>query len=392
MATPQSLIKTSLIILILLTGGFFLLKNKSPAIQKGQWLDSTLKTSWQYYKSHMMVNGERVRSNNYKGTISEGQSYALLKSVWMDDPKTFEQTWQWTKNNLRRPNDKLFGWRWGKGARGVYRLLETENATDADQDIAYALLLAGKQWKKPEYIAEAQDIIKDIWRLNVQKVQGKYYLNPGTWKAFQEGYLTLNPSYFAPYVYRHFAHYDKKHAKGWQALAKNIYPTLEACSKLTSNKLPPNWCSINWETGAIGWSDKQGEGSRDFSYDAFRVFWRMAMDDSIDDSDNTGKAKAYLRQHQTLLDYWETNQQLPEGFHPDGSPRNPEASSSSGFALSALVAQSHVLNPQKSKTLYEKTLKSHYHDEGYWFNTYNDFLHSVIWFHLYSLSHKGIRE
>ncbi len=365
----------------------FSLVLKTPATTEKQWLEALLSESWQYYKTHMMVNTERVESNHYKGTISEGQSYALLKSVWMDDQRTFERTWQWTQAHMRRPNDRLFGWRWGRSESGVEQLLEIENATDADQDIAYALLLASEQWNVPEYRVEAQAIIKDLWRLNVQTVNGKYYLNPGTWEAFQQDYLTLNPSYFAPYVYRTFSRYDAEHAKGWRALAQNIYPTLEACSNLTKNKLPPNWCSVNWETGKISWSDKQGEGSRDFSYDAFRVFWRMAMDASLDDSGHTGKARQYLASHQALQRYWKKHHFLPEGFYSDGTPRTQGHSSnpSSGFALGALLAQNHELSPKALQSLYDSTLKPYYHGEGYWFNSYNDFLHSVIWFHLYTL-------
>ncbi len=346
------------------------------------WVEPILKTSWQYYKNHFMVETQRVRSNHYKGTITEGQSYALLKAVWMNDPVTFQRVWLWTRANMRRPSDHLFGWRWGEDSHGVERLLETENATDADQDIAYALLLAGEQWNRPEYIEEGKAIIHDLWRFNVQRVHGKYYLNPGTWRAFQEDYLTLNPSYFAPYVYRAFARYDTQHALGWQALADNIYPTLEACSDLTANKLPPNWCSVDWDTGKIGWSDKQGEGARDFSYDAFRVFWRMAMDAS----EGSVEAKNYLATHTALLDAWQTKRYLPEGYHSDGSPRQ-SSKTSSGFALSALLAQNHISTPEpkNDKLLYQVTLAPFYHSEGYWLNSYNDFLHSVIWLHLYTV-------
>lgn len=364
---------------ILCVIGLLLLWNAAPPPSSAQGLERTLQQSWQFYKNRFMVNGERVESEYYQGTITEGQSYALLKAAWMNDPETFEKTWNWTRTHMRRPEDHLFGWRWGLSPRGEWELLEMENAADADQDIAYALLLAGEQWNRPDYLDEAKGIIRDLWRLNVQNLNGKYYLLPGTWEGFRQEYLTVNPSYFAPYIYRKFAAYDPPHASGWQALANEVYATLETCSNLTANGLPPNWCAIQWQDNGIAFSDKQGPGSRDFSYDAFRVFWRMAMDAAL----GGAESKRYLKRHAYLLTHWQKHNTLPEGFSPNG---HPLGSQPSGFALSAALAQSHILSSADDATLYQKMLQPYYHSEGYWFNAHNDFLHSVIWLHLYTVS------
>lgn len=354
-----------------------------------QWnLSRLLSESWQFYKGRFLVDGAHVVSNTYGGTISEGQSYALLKAVWMKDPATFEKVWQWTKINLKRPHDHLLGWRWGDGQFGTSKgLMEVDNATDADQDIAYALLLAGEQWHRPDYTQDALNIINDLWRLNVQALDGHYYLIPGTWEGFKQEYLTLDPSYFAPYVYRKFAQVDKRHAQGWNQLADDIYDTLEACTNLTQPKLPPNWCAIRWRENPQGsriiFSDRQGDGSRDFSYDAFRVYWRMAMDAKLSPSPGRDRALSYLKAHPFLLNYWRNKKIMPEGFTAAGQPRGTETS---GFAMGPLMVLNHVSQPETNALLYQQSLGKHYHPEGYWFNDYNDFLHSVIWLHLYSLS------
>jgi endoglucanase len=357
--------------------GVLMICRSTSAPRADRPIPEVLRQSWVFYKTRMMINGERVNSNHYKGTITEGQSYAMLKAVWMNDPKTFERVWAWTRDHMRRPDDYLFGWRWGESDNGTEQLLETENATDADQDIAYALLLAGEKWSDSQYILEAQLIIPDLWQLNVAEVQGRYYLVPGTWPTFRQDYLTVNPSYFAPYVYRKFAKYDAAHAKGWLALADNTYPVLEACSNLTTSKLPPNWCAVRWDNSQIIFSDKQGAGARDFSYDAFRVFWRMAMDAS----DGSMQAKQYLNQHPALQSYWKTHKTLPEGFSSKGEPLGQ---TDSGFALSAALSQRHRLGIEPLRTAYDAMLLPAYHQEGYWFNDYNDYLHSVIWLHLYT--------
>lgn len=355
-------------------------------------LPQLLQHSWQFYKGRFLVDGAHVVSNSYGGTISEGQSYALLKALWMNEPATFNRVWQWTKLNMKRPSDYLLGWRWGDGERDTpFGLMELDNASDADQDIAYALLLAGKQWNRPDYTRDGLNIVKDLWRLNVQYLDGHYYLIPGTWEGFKQNYLTLNPSYFAPYVYREFAKADLAHASGWNQLADDIYDTLEACTNLTKPRLPPNWCAVKWQDDHQGsriiFSDLQGEGSRDFGYDAFRVYWRMAMDARLSPAPGRDRAKAYLKAHPFLLDYWRQHLSMPEGFSADGQPLSKETS---GFAMGPVLVLNQVHRPDdQDGALYQQSLAPHYHADGYWFNDYNDFLHSVIWLHLYALSLKS---
>jgi endo-1,4-beta-D-glucanase Y len=391
-----------LLLALILLGGIFAFNFKFPSRPAAYavsgkptpWnLHALLQESWDFYKGRFLVDGQHVVSNTYGGTISEGQSYALLKSLWMNDPQTFRRVWTWTKLHMKRPNDHLLGWRWGDGQFGTrLGLMESENAADADQDIAYALLLAGEKWHEPIYTEDGLNIVKDLWRLNVQRVAGKYYLVPGTWEGFRQEYLSLDPSYMAPYVYRQFARFDAEHAAGWNQLADDTYGTLEACTALTKPQLPPNWCAVTWQTkpghhSRIIFSDRQGAGSRDFSYDAFRVYWRMAMDSKLSPSPGRERALSYLKNHPFLLNYWQSHHVMPEGFTANGKPRGTETS---GFAMGPVLVLNHVLPPTAGHVpdgeLYHQTLAPHYHAEGYWFNDYNDFLHSVIWLHLYALS------
>lgn len=406
----------------------------APTSRESFW-QPLLQKSWRFYKQQFMPDGTHVVSNNYGGTITEGQSYALLKALWMDEPETFTRIWQWTQTHMRRSTDHLLGWRWGKHAQtGVEGLLEIENATDADQDIAYALLLAGERWRKPVFTQDGLAMARDIWRLNVKQQEGRYYLLPGTWEAFQSERLVLDPSYFAPYVYQTFARYDRLHAAGWRQLATDIYDTLDACSRLTTNQLPPNWCAVEFPTShrqkpvqsaarnqstysserlekksapnapstlskprpfalpRIVFSDLQGPGSRDFGYDAFRVYWRMLMDAKLSPSPGRERALAYLKSHDFLLKYWQQHQRVPEGFSSTGQPLSQ---TTSGFSLGPVLVLNQVTplpffrQPDGSANdvaFYHASLRPYYHADGYWFNDYNDFLHSVIWLHLYAVS------
>ena len=71
-----------------------------------------LSSSWEKYKVKFLNKDGRIidySQNNI--TTSEGQGYALLRAVWMDDKAAFDLVWKWTKENLKRPKDNLFGWR-----------------------------------------------------------------------------------------------------------------------------------------------------------------------------------------------------------------------------------------------------------------------------------------
>jgi hypothetical protein len=54
--------------------------------------------------------------------------------------------------------------------------------------------------------------------------------------------------------------------------------------------------------------------------------------------------------------------------------------------MGPVLVLGHFQHPAQNGVLYRQLLAPHYHADGYWFNDYNDFLHSVIWLHLYALS------
>jgi len=362
---------TLLSILIL---GLVLSMNIATAETLSATLDQQLHQSWDYYKRVHMLRDELV----WEGmSNSESQSYAMLKAYFMNDRQTFARVWRWTKQNMKRDNDELFYWLYTPNADGGFGKQDDYNAADGDQDIAYALLMAGESWGEREYLYEGARIAQDLWDKNVVRILNRYYLLPGDAPWFQnETAITVNPSYLAPYVYRKFAQYDLPHAKGWSQLARDIYPTLEACSNLSRMKLPVNFCDISKKTGRAQFSAREPEYSSQFSYDAFRVFWRMAMD-------KTPESRRYLQRHRALLTWFTRNGSIPEGFDQLGKPAFDRAPS--GYAHSAAMAQSHVIEPQRDRQRYAKLIAPYWHEEGYWFSEHDVFQSSVIWFNLYPM-------
>ena len=111
--------------------------------------DDFVLRAWDAYKAAYIHPDGYVldRTRNSGEVTSEGQGYALLRAVWMRDEATFTQVLDWTESRLRRP-DGLYSWRWSPEAGGHVRDVNT--ATDADQEAAFALILASVVFGKPE--------------------------------------------------------------------------------------------------------------------------------------------------------------------------------------------------------------------------------------------------
>src|ERR1051326_6242308 len=64
-----------------------------------------LSALWDAYKRNYWDSTSGRTLDKQRGgiTTSEGQSYTMLRAVWMDDRPTFDKTWTWTQTNLKRP-------------------------------------------------------------------------------------------------------------------------------------------------------------------------------------------------------------------------------------------------------------------------------------------------
>jgi endoglucanase len=336
-----------------------------------------LVSTWESYKKNFITpKGNTIDPTSNK-TTSEGQSYALLRSVWMNDKTQFDASWKWTKDNLQQSN-KLFGWQWGEKKDGSYGLLDKGSAADADEDIALALAFAGKRWNNPEYIAESKEIISAIWRNEVMIMKNKPYLVVGNW-AKEKEFALINPSYLSPASYRIFSQIDNSHP--WQQLVTSSYEVLASCTqnkldKSTSVGLPPDWCAIN-KNGSIIPSPEKGLNSTAYSYDAFRSPWRIALDYQWN---KEPRAKTWLTKNDFLRKEWEAKHKLLVGYAHDGKPwENYE----SAGAYAANLASFVITDKTNAKKIYEeKVLKKLFEDKNssYWEDPKSYYTQNWAWF------------
>jgi endo-1,4-beta-D-glucanase Y len=206
-------------------------------------------------------------------TVSEGIGYGMLIAVYMNDQQLFDELWKYEQQWL----SKYGLMDWYIDAAGSKRLGEGA-ASDADEDMAFALLMADRQWGgsgslgKP-YLDVAKGQISNMWDHEIQ--EGKL-LKPGDSWNLPDPWSLVNVSYFAPSYYRAFAAASGN--MGWNDVVSTSYDTLEnslnAMNGNASNGLVPAWStSAGAPTGAafVG-------APTNYQYDSCRTPFRIGID------------------------------------------------------------------------------------------------------------------
>lgn len=316
----------------------------------------TLQQSWKAYVARFIEPDGRVVDPKGGGvSTSEGQAYAMLRAVWLRDRAVFDRTYAWGKNHLnvgiRR--DRLWAWKWTKAPDARSRVPDSAFASDADQDVALALILAFRTWKDERYRRDAAAILADLWRLATVDARGRRFLLAGD-KLCEGLTCKLNPSYCAPYAYRIFALHDRE--RDWQSLVDSSYAMLETSADLTGTRLPPDWIVLDTRTGRL--TLPAGKDSA-FSYDAMRVYWRVAMDRELF---TEPRADGYLKRTLPwLIARWEQVGTLPAVIPSSGD--NP-ADYESPEMLAALLPALRRVRPDIGAVI-ERRLQSLY-AHGVW--------------------------
>jgi len=239
--------------------------------------DGLLQTMWGDYVARFITAG-RVSDPQRDGeTTSEGQAYAMLRAVYMNDRATFDDVWRWTQEHLQvRSDDALLAWRWSPANGGA--VLDESPAADAEEDAALALLFASRQWSDERYRLDAQTLMDSIWSGLTQEVAGHRLLIASDWAAGDPA--VVNPSYLAPYAYRVFAEADPTHQ--WDELIESSYALFaEIADSATTGGvagLVPNWIVVDAKTGQPGRATGLVRSPDEFSFDASRVPFRLALD------------------------------------------------------------------------------------------------------------------
>ncbi|NET47791.1 MAG: glycosyl hydrolase [Merismopedia sp. SIO2A8] len=350
-----------------------------------------LTDSWDVYKDRFIQDDGRVIDWEAQDrTVSEGQAYAMLRAVMMDDPATFESTLTWAEVNLERRDasgvklDHLWAWQWGQKVGTAWGILDETFASDADLDAATALILAAQRWDRPDYLELARTKLADLWTLSTVEIpiavteQGsdRYFL-PGPRAAFQQGLVTyLNPSYFAPYAFRLFAEVDPDH--DWLALIDTSYAALNQSASISTMGLPSDWVGLDIATGDYRAVDPLLPLKSVYSFDAFRVWWRVALDYLLFESP---EAKDFLVAFLPELEnQWRSHQFIAAVIDSNGQDI-VDYESTAQYAM--LHTAFRIVEPAIADDIWSQKLFPAYKN-GIWDNDTAYYTQNLAWFGLAS--------
>ncbi len=221
----------------------------------------------------------RVQRPNEPGlapnsTVSEGIGYGMLIAVYMNDQNLFDNLWKYEQHWVDASG--LMNWYIAADGSGLGPN-GSGAATDADEDMAFALVMANRQWGGQGALAMtyeqyAVQQIQDIWKAEIE--DGKLP-RPGEWG----GWNTVNISYFAPAYYRVFATLDP--GDGWPAVVQTVYDTIDyavnPANGNQNNGLVPAWCDDSHGSPCTP-VDMNIANDTGYQYDSCRTPFRIGLD------------------------------------------------------------------------------------------------------------------
>jgi endo-1,4-beta-D-glucanase Y len=295
------------------------------------------RTAYEKWKTELVTGDgaggfQRVRRPGNEGdtTVSEGIGYGMVFAVVMDDQTLFDAFWKYSQLHVN--GNGLMNWK--VDPSGQVPMDGMGAATDADEDMAWALIMADKKWGGSgslgmPYLDVAKAQIDRIWNHEVDHGRGDLLLAGDSWGTV----VTHNPSYFAPNQYRRFGMITNKVAE-WNRVIDRGYQVLAA--SLTSE-------NGNANNGLVpAWTDDAGRPMAPFTgapmhyqYDSARTPFRIGQDYC---DYGEARAKSYLDKITGFFKGVGVTQ-IVDGYNLDGTARaeNPLPAQSALFVGAAGV-------------------------------------------------------
>jgi len=290
-----------------------------------------LVSAYNQWKSTFVSGNRVIHPETGSNTISEGIAYGMLIAVNMNDQELFDSLYGFWKIHPTSTTSLMTscvsgGAPDGGAATGVPCAASGGSATGADEDAAYALLMADKAWGGT-YKADALTMINDIWANDIDNA-GTMLPKGGSGYGSPVSAVT-SPSYFAPAFYRAFAAVDGAH--DWAGVIAAVYDVIGG-TIAGSNGLIPAWCGSSCTVAASIGSATDG----DYQYDSHRIPMRIGLDYCFN---STTEAKAYTRKTTTYFALMAQNGTgfLVDMFTPSGGPVSGSGSNSASMLGTAAV-------------------------------------------------------
>jgi hypothetical protein len=213
-------------------------------------------------------------------TVSEGIGYGMLLAVYMDDQALFDDLWKYEQKWLDGSTGLMNWYINAAGSNIGSNPSGAGPATDADEDMAFALLMADKQWGgkgslSKNYLDFAKAQMSAVWN---NEIYNFIYLRAGPWANDSN----INLSYFAPSYYKVFAKIDQTPTSNWTKVTDTMYTVLNASLNATNgnttNGLVPAWCDSSGKPNGQAYGPTGGASPTNYQYDSCRTPFRIGLD------------------------------------------------------------------------------------------------------------------
>lgn len=245
---------------------------------------------------------------------TEGMSYGMMISLQLDKPEVFDRLWKWSKEHMAydagSPWDGYFCWQCSPDGTKI----GGSNASDGELYYVTALLLAGEKWNKPEYTAEANEILRKIMSKDGSK--GVFNLFDESTKLItfvpdSVGHGFTDPSYMLPAFLDFWAEKAASNNDFWKEAAGAARDHLVK-SAHPETGLHPDYS--NYDATAYAWP-MAGYDTSIYMYDAIRCAMNIGMDSYLTGKDTARQGEVMER----LLDFFKKDGCSHAHFSLDGS-------------------------------------------------------------------------
>ncbi len=259
-------------------------------------------------------------------TVSEGHGYGMILAALMagHDPEArqiFDGMYAYFRDHPTEANPNLMAWNQTTSCRNAANA--NDSASDGDLDIAFALLVADKQWGSCgaiDYRGAALAVLSDIKTATLD-TSGQYVLL-GNWVSGSDNtyYPSTRSSDFMPDHYRAFA--DAAADPSWLALRNatfNLVSNLQSNASPTTGLLPDFVRDplISPTPAPANFLESPFDGA--YNYNACRDPWRLATDFLMS---GDSRAHAAVQKINTWVRSATSNSPnlIQSGYQLDGTP------------------------------------------------------------------------
>jgi endo-1,4-beta-D-glucanase Y len=293
----------------------------------------------EFLDAYVEDDGRVVRHDEGGDTVSEGQAYAMLIAVGIGDQDTFDLVWDWTRENLQRP-DGLLSWRWQEGA-----VQDESSAADADLDAARALVVAGERFDDHQYVEDGVALGAAVLDHETVQTPAGRVLVAGQWAT--EAPFAFNPSYVSPAATQVLG--EASGDPRWEALERGSRKALHAVAP--AGRLPPDWASLGADGSATPSSGPGGQPVQ-HSYDAARVLVRQAESCDEQDVELVAPMSDLLDESPAVAAYDLSGSPTSDTTSPVATVARAAALAASGDTDAAAAALAEARAPEQPPTYY----------------------------------------